>query len=70
MYKFNLKCATCKKPLTIIEIYFDGMGNLLFDTVCVVCNKNAEYVTDMFRVIAYARHEDGITIFECNDTVN
>jgi hypothetical protein len=69
-YKYVIKCKTCKKPMTIVELYFTNGLKILFWVICVQCSVDEQREADFFDIQADIRKTEGTVVLAGNETVN
>jgi hypothetical protein len=68
--KLSLRCDICCKPYTIMDMAFNGKGEIQLFMVCIVCGKDRLFETDIFRMTAFAIKKEGVTTIEGNETIH
>ena len=69
-YAKKLTCPDCKKPVQIMEVAFNSQGGIQVNSICIVCNHDMFWESDIFTIATRCLKADGRWVSEGNMTVN
>lgn len=63
-HRLVFNCSQCDKPVVIINVKVNRLGQILVEALCAPCGTELEYVTDFLKVIVKCAEFDFLNPYD------